>query len=397
MSAKSGRDLGDLVEKFRRETGYPTEADEQQKRLQVEWREKLLPENIKALSREELAAVLNRDLWGNAAYVKPESASKTDLGNPDPMTYEHLLRTIDYLCWGEGELADRFDAVDDPQTLKWKPGRSGHIKVPGGYVSKLLALCHPGRILPISGQRKTKATRRAMLELMGLPSPQIGDSFGEQSIDANDRLREHLAPYFDDGPHAIASFLYWLVKQDHPPVGNAETHSPNRSGTADGGETGLTALAERLLVDVKFLTDIVELLEDKRQVILYGPPGTGKTYLAKELAKELAPDESRHILVQFHPSTSYEDFFEGYRPAGAGDGGIRYDLTPGPLARMAERAAEDPDERHVMVIDEINRGNLPACWGSCCSCWSTATRVCGRSIGPMSRSRCRRTSGSSAP
>ena len=49
--------------------------------------------------------------------------------------------------------------------------------------------------------------------------------------------------------------------------------------------------------------------------------GTGKTYLAQELVKELAPDESRRALVQFHPSTSYEDFFEGYRPAGTGDDG----------------------------------------------------------------------------
>lgn len=132
---------------------------------------------------------------------------------------------------------------------------------------------------------------------------------------------------------------------------------------ADGPED-LDQLAERLLIDTKFLQDIVELLEDKGQVILYGPPGTGKTYLARELARALAPEESCRMLVQFHPSTSYEDFFEGYRPAGTGDdGGIRYELTPGPLARMAQRAAASPDDQHVMIIDEINRGNLPRVLG----------------------------------
>ena len=86
--------------------------------------------------------------------------------------------------------------------------------------------------------------------------------------------------------------------------------------------------------------------------------------MARELAKTLATDESCRALVQFHPSTSYEDFFEGYRPAGTGDdGGIRYELTPGPLARMAERAREAPDQLHVMIIDEINRGNLPRVLG----------------------------------
>ena len=39
------------------------------------------------------------------------------------------------------------------------------------------------------------------------------------------------------------------------------------------------------------LQEIVDLLEDKGQVILYGPPGTGKTYLAQVLAEALAPDE----------------------------------------------------------------------------------------------------------
>ena len=123
-------------------------------------------------------------------------------------------------------------------------------------------------------------------------------------------------------------------------------------------------MAKRLLVDIQLLEDIVSLLDDKGQVILYGPPGTGKTYLARELAKALAPDEACRALVQFHPSTSYEDFFEGYRPAGTGDDGdIRYELTPGPLARMAKRASQAPEQRHVMIIDEINRGNLPRVLG----------------------------------
>ncbi len=72
---------------------------------------------------------------------------------------------------------------------------------------------------------------------------------------------------------------------------------------------------------------------------------------------------SAYSLVQFHPAYSYEDFFEGYRPRVDDSGQMTYVLTPGPLVRIAERAVQQPHERHVMVIDEINRANLPRVLG----------------------------------
>lgn len=54
-----------------------------------------------------------------------------------------------------------------------------------------------------------------------------------------------------------------------------------------GLTVALESAAEDLPCDVGFLHKIVELLEDKKQVILYGPPGTGKTYLAQRLDQAL--------------------------------------------------------------------------------------------------------------
>ena len=122
--------------------------------------------------------------------------------------------------------------------------------------------------------------------------------------------------------------------------------------------------AKELHVDRSVLDEIVELLEDKRQVILYGPPGTGKTYLALHLAKAIARgDASRMSLVQFHPATTYEDFIEGLRPRVTEAGQVTYERTNGPLMAIAQAAAADPDHTYVLLIDEINRANLPKVFG----------------------------------
>ncbi len=365
MSTAPAGDLAATVERFLEKTGFPTSDDEGQRRLREEWHKKLLPENVKTLSRRDLSAVMNQGMRGKAKYVNPQEEATGEIRNFGPDTYEGLLRSVEYLCWGKGELAERFDSVDDHDATTGGIGKSGFNKIPGSSVSKLLAICYPNRILPIAAQQsqsrqKQKTGRVEMLELLGLPIPRSG-TFGQKSIDANDALRKHLKPHFADDLYGMARFLYWLLEQtDLPPL----AHGPGNGGPLPPGEPDLARLARELLVDVGFLEDIVDRLKDKGQVILYGPPGTGKTYLAQELAKVLAPDESCRALVQFHPSTSYEDFFEGYRPAGTDDGGIRYELTPGPLARMAKRASEAPEEqRYVMVIDEINRGNLPRVLG----------------------------------
>ena len=121
--------------------------------------------------------------------------------------------------------------------------------------------------------------------------------------------------------------------------------------------------AELNFGDESLLQTIELLLEDKHQVIFQGPPGTGKTYVAQKLARHLAGSEDRVTLVQFHPSYSYEDFVQGFRPTLLDNGQPGFKLTDGPLRKAADRARQEPQAKHFLVIDEINRGNLARVFG----------------------------------
>ena len=122
-------------------------------------------------------------------------------------------------------------------------------------------------------------------------------------------------------------------------------------------------LARELLVDKKWLSEQTALLRSKRQVVYYGPPGTGKTYLAMKLAEDLIRDGGEVELVQFHPSYTYEDFFEGYRPVASTGGQVTFEIRHGPLRRLAAMAEQAPSKPHFLVIDEINRANLAKVFG----------------------------------
>ncbi|MDF9277393.1 AAA family ATPase [Arthrobacter sp. EH-1B-1] len=147
------------------------------------------------------------------------------------------------------------------------------------------------------------------------------------------------------------------------------------------------------------LSELRAQLERKGQVVLQGPPGTGKTYLAKayiswatggrrdeghlQRVLDTMPLHERTVegvadeivrrgvpavweIVQIHPSYEYTDFVRAL-VAEPVAGGVTFTPKHRVLSFMSalggELASRGESTELILILDELNRGNIPAIFG----------------------------------
>ena len=131
--------------------------------------------------------------------------------------------------------------------------------------------------------------------------------------------------------------------------------------------------------------------------ILYGPPGTGKTYNSvfysvgiieknesifklkndDKVFKKFKEYKDKNLIkfITFHQSYGYEDFIEGIRPYLKEESkDLKYILHSGIFKDMCKRAKNDKENNYVLVIDEINRGNISKIFGELISLIESSKR-----------------------
>ena len=194
-------------------------------------------------------------------------------------------------------------------------------------------------------------------------------------------LMDVLEPRFQEASYPVHSFPELSLEAWHykdPTEGKSEVGGDGEEDAGKGEDgngaqedakppaTIVPYSVDHILNDGCFLerqelVRMVERLRTKKNLVLQGPPGTGKTWLAKRLAFALMQqkDESKVRAVQFHPNLSYEDFVRGWRPTGEG----KLTLIDGVFMEAIAAASKNSSSTYVVVIEEINRGNLAQVFG----------------------------------
>ena len=73
--------------------------------------------------------------------------------------------------------------------------------------------------------------------------------------------------------------------------------------------------------------------------------------------------DNHYNLIQFHPAYSYEDFVRGIVAEVTESGSVSYIVKNRIFADLATAAFRDKNNNYVLIIDEINRANLPSVLG----------------------------------
>lgn len=103
------------------------------------------------------------------------------------------------------------------------------------------------------------------------------------------------------------------------------------------------------------------------QIIYYGVPGSGKSHEIKhKLENEYKiPEQQQDVFVErtvFHPEYTNADFVGQIVPKLV-QGKTDFVFKPGPFTSILKKALCDSQNRYVLIIEEINRGNAAAIFG----------------------------------
>lgn len=270
-----------------------------------------------------------------------------------------------YLEFARRAKREAVDSFDPQATTDMANSVGTEIAGSLGARNVLLHLLFPDDFEPIASQAYKQRVIKAFPEMVG------------DATDIDEALRRVRAQLGEK--LGRPQFLFWDA--DVEPLWSPEVAKPSRfeasvrptahvqEPPARLEDEPLQRLQDLTFLDRADIEELASLLKDKRQLIFEGPPGSGKTYVADRFARWFvgAPLGSMPTaqveIIQFHQSYGYEDFVQGIRPETDEHGHLVYRVRDGIFKRLCDVAASNPDLSYVLIIDEINRGNISRIFG----------------------------------
>jgi hypothetical protein len=328
--------------------------------------------NYKDATLKEIGRALTREALDSSDFPQPlQEAVDQRVASLNNLT--HFTTTDDFrkylnrvsperirdllydLLYGEADLAERINVfkreVDADYVELLEKGK--HISL--GLISLLLAARFPEEYIIYRW-----GPLREACEALGVDPPRGNTGVRyRRSLEFARRVQSQLSETLEREADLVdVHSLFW--------------HGYSHSGYGKQGSVEEEGDDEDVL-PIRQLELLLEMTEEPRtrNLILYGPPGTGKTYCARRFAERFLGDQQpdpQQIsefseFVTFHQSFAYEEFVEGLRPKVNEDGEVTYEVANGVFKGICERAKEDPENRYLLVIDEINRANIAKVFG----------------------------------
>ena len=137
------------------------------------------------------------------------------------------------------------------------------------------------------------------------------------------------------------------------------------------GETDEAALCRKLnsnLIKTQMADDFTFFAEN---ILFYGVPGCGKSYSVEQRYESQVTNNQCKVRIVFHPDYTYSDFVGQVMPVlekvtksdGTEEEKLQYKFVPGPFTRILDVAYANHQEKCLLIIEELNRGNAPAIFG----------------------------------